>query len=321
MKEARTLPAPETTAAARPWKESARLFLTGFAMGCADIVPGVSGGTIAFILGVYERLVASIKTMTGPILRDVLRLRLRSALRAAPIAFLLPLGLGIVIAAFSLANLLSWALKEHPVFVWSFFFGLVGASIAVVTARVKAWSPTGILAFAAAAAGAYLIVGLAPTTTPDTEVAMFFAGAIAICAMILPGISGSFILIIIGKYDQVLDAVVARDVLTLGVFLLGAAVGIALFARVLSWLLTRHHDLTVLVLAGLMLGSLRKVWPWKETLTTRVNSHGELVPLQEANVLPPVLDEKVLLALVLALVGAVLILYLNRLGGLNGEGP
>jgi putative membrane protein len=290
-------------------------------MGCADIVPGVSGGTIAFILGVYERLVASIKTMTGPILRDVLRLRFHAALRAAPLAFLIPLGLGIVIAAFSLANLISWALKEHPVFVWSFFFGLVGASIAVVTARVRAWSPTGILAFALAAAAAYLIVGLTPTTTPDTEIAMFLAGAIAICAMILPGISGSFILIIIGKYDQVLDAVVARDVLTLGVFLLGAAVGIALFSRVLSWLLTRHHDLTVLVLAGLMLGSLRKVWPWKETLTTRVNSHGELVPLQEANVLPPVLDEKVLLALVLALVGAVLILYLNRLGGLNGEGP
>lgn len=319
MDETRAAPATQPAASGRNWRESVRLFLTGFAMGCADIVPGVSGGTIAFILGVYERLVGSIRVVTGTTLREMLHLRIAAAIRSAPLPFLVPLGLGILVAAFSLANVISWALREHPVYVWSFFFGLVGASIVVVTGRVRVWSPVGVGAFAVAALAAYLLVGLAPTTTPDTTIAMFLAGSIAICAMILPGISGSFILIVIGKYDQVLDAVVNRDVLALGVFMLGAAVGIALFSRLLGWLLARQHDLMVLTLAGLMLGSLRKVWPWKETLTTRINSHGEEVPLQEANILPAAFDETVVLALALAIGGAVLILLLDKLGSLNAE--
>jgi putative membrane protein len=281
-------------------------------MGTADIVPGVSGGTIAFILGVYEQLVASIKTFTGSVLREALLGRFRKAIALAPIAFMLPIGIGIVTAAASLANLLSWLLSEHPVFVWAFFFGLVGASIFIVGARVRSWSPKGFVAFFMAAGAAYFIVGLAPTTTPETAPAFFISGAIAICAMILPGVSGSFLLIILGKYDQILDAVVQRDVVTLGIFFLGALAGIALFSRLLTWLFVRHHDLVILVLTGLMLGSLRKVWPWKETLTTRINSHGSEVPVQEANILPVALDETIA-AVLLAVLGASLIVVINRI--------
>jgi putative membrane protein len=319
MEETRIYPVTAAITGIRAWRQSVRLFFTGFAMGTADIVPGVSGGTIAFILGVYEQLVQSIKTLTGPVLREVLRGRILVAIRSAPIPFVVPLGFGIMVAAISLANLLSWLLQEHPVFVWAFFFGLVGASIAIVAQRVRVWKIGGLAAFGIAALLAYAIVGLAPTTTPETAPAIFIAGSIAICAMILPGISGSFILIILGKYDQILDAVVNRDVVTLGIFLLGAIVGLALFSRVLSWLFARHHDLVVLVLAGLMLGSLRKVWPWKETISTRINSHGVEVPVQEANMLPVVLDASVALAVALAFLGAAVILYLNRLGTLSSR--
>jgi putative membrane protein len=303
----------------RASRETLRLFFTGFAMGTADIVPGVSGGTIAFILGIYDRLVASIKQMTGSTVRDVLRGRFRVALTTAPLPFILPLLIGIGVAAFSLANLLSWLLREHPLYVWAFFFGLVAASITVVTGRVRIWTLQGVAAFAVAAIGAYVLLGIAPVTTPETPLAVFVAGSIAICAMILPGISGSFILIILGKYDQILEAVTQRDVLTLGIFFLGALAGIALFSRLLSWLMAKQHDLMVLVLAGLMLGSLRKVWPWKETLSTRINRHGEEVPLQEANILPVTFDESLVVALLLALAGAAIILYLNRLGTLSSQ--
>jgi putative membrane protein len=319
VEEARLTPSRVAFRGIRASRETLRLFFTGFAMGTADIVPGVSGGTIAFILGIYDRLVASIKQMTGSTVRDVLRGRFRVALTTAPLPFILPLLIGIGVAAFSLANLLSWLLREHPLYVWAFFFGLVAASITVVTGRVRIWTLQGVAAFAVAAIGAYVLLGIAPVTTPETPLAVFVAGSIAICAMILPGISGSFILIILGKYDQILEAVTQRDVLTLGIFFLGALAGIALFSRLLSWLLAKQHDLMVLVLAGLMLGSLRKVWPWKETLSTRINRHGEEVPLQEANILPVTFDESLVVALLLAFAGAAIILYLNRLGTLSSQ--
>lgn len=297
----------------RWWIKRAQLFFSGFAMGAADVVPGVSGGTIAFILGIYEELIASIKTFTGEVLGLVLKLRLAEAIRIAPFPFIIPLLLGILIAVVSLANLVSWLLDEHPVHLWAFFFGLVGASILVVGRRVRSWSLPGVGCFLLAAGGAYLLVGVAPAETPDTPIWFFASGAIAICAMILPGISGSFILILLGKYDQVLDAVVDRDVLTIGIFLVGAVAGIALFSRVLSWLFTRYHDLMMLALAGLMLGSLRKVWPWKETISTRIDRHGMEVAAQEANILPDALDGSLALAVLLCVIGAALVLVLGRL--------
>jgi putative membrane protein len=306
--------------AATPWRKYIRLFLTGFAMGSADIVPGVSGGTVAFIAGIYEDLVASIKTLSGRVLALGLKGDIRGAIAAIPFGFLIPLALGLGIAVFSLANALSYLLVNYPVHLWSFFFGLILASVVIVRRRVQVWSIGRFVSLVAAAIAAYLIVGAVPVETPNTYPAIFLSGSIAICAMILPGISGSFLLVIMGKYQQILAAVTQRDFLTLGVFLLGAAIGIALFSRVVSWLFARHHDVVVAGLIGLMLGSLRKVWPWKETILTRIDSHGVAVPVVERNILPTAVDGSLFLAIGLFVLGLVLVVYLERLAGVEVGG-
>jgi putative membrane protein len=302
-----------TDAGQRSRWESARLLLTGLGMGSADVVPGVSGGTIALISGIYEELVRGIRTVTGPVLQHLLRGRIREAVRETPLPFFVPLGIGMLAAIFTLANLLSWLLDNHPLYLWAFFFGLVGASVAVVGRRVKRWTLVGVGLMAVVAAGAFVLMGLTPTTTPDALPLFFVSGAIAICAMILPGISGAFLLIIMGKYQQMLDAVVDRDVLTLGVFVLGALLGIALFSRLLSWLFLRYHDLVLFVLAGLMLGSMRRLWPWKEAEAGGSDLPRWEAAMYEANVWPGPIDETVALAAGLMAVGAGLVLFIDRL--------
>lgn len=293
-------------------KRYIRLFTTGVAMGTADLIPGVSGGTIAFLSGIYEELLYSIKTVSGEFLRLLLKGKLRQAIGVVPFRFLVPLGIGMLGAVFTLAGLLSYLLDNHPIFIWAFFFGLVLASTWVVLKRVVKWDVSDMVAFAVSTVITYFVVGLIPVETPDNLPFFFLSGMIAICAMILPGISGSFILLLIGKYQQVLAAVTGRDFLTLGVFGAGCVLGLALFSRVLSWLFRKHHDLAIAILAGLMLGSVRKLWPWKETVLTRINSHGVEVPLVEENIMPPVLDGTVLFALLLAIVGAALVLLMDR---------
>ncbi len=288
-----------------------RLFFSGFMMGSADTVPGVSGGTIAFLLGIYEQLIYSIKLLSGEVVRLVLSLKIKEAWAKVPFGFLVPLGLGMVTAVLVLSNGISYLLKNQPVYVWAFFFGLVIASILVVRKRVVTWNRHDYLAMLATAILAYFIVGAVPVETPATLLAFFLAGAVAICAMILPGVSGSFLLVIMGKYEQILTAVTEQNLLVLGTTMVGSVVGLALFSRVLSWLFTKHHDIVVAALTGFMIGSLRKVWPFKEVLTTRINSHGELVPLLERNVLP-VFDSSLLLALVLVGLGFGLIMFLDR---------
>lgn len=282
-------------------------------MGTADLIPGVSGGTIAFLSGIYEELIASIKLVTGDVLRLFLKFKFVEGIRLIPFKFLIPLALGLFGAIFLLANLLSYLLIEYPVFVWAFFFGLVLASAFVVTKRIKQWGIADIAGFVIAAIGAYILVGSVPVETPSGLPFFFLAGMIAIVAMILPGISGSFILLLLGKYQQVLGAVTSRDFLTLIVFALGAVFGLALFSRVLSWLFARHHDISVAILAGFMLGSVRKIWPWKEVVQTRINSHGVEVPIVENNILPQALDMSVFFAIILALIGAGIVLYLGKL--------
>lgn len=294
-------------------KRLLHLFFTGFVMGSADIVPGVSGGTIAFIFGIYKELINSIKKVSGEALTLVLKGQIRQAIASIPFAFLAPLVFGIGAAVITLANVLSRLLEDHPVYVWSFFFGLVLASVLVVRKRVSRWTPEKIALLLAAALAAYLIVGAVPVETPKTALAFFLSGSIAIVAMILPGISGSFILVLLGKYEQVLAAVTERDVFTLLLVIAGAAIGLALFSRVLSWLFAHHHDFAIAVLTGFMLGSLRKIWPWKEVVSTRVNSEGVEVPVQEVNTLPPVWDQTVLLAVFLAALAFIIILYLEGL--------
>lgn len=282
-------------------------------MGTADLIPGVSGGTIAFLSGIYEELIVSIKLVTGDVLRLFLRFKFAQGLKLIPFKFLIPLAAGLFSAIFLLANLLSYLLLTYPVFVWAFFFGLVLASAWVVSKRIKKWGVVDATGFITAAIGAYFLVGAVPVETPSSLPFFFLAGMIAIVAMILPGISGSFILLLMGKYQQVLGAVTSRDFVTLVVFTLGAVFGLALFSRVLSWLFAKHHDISVAILAGFMLGSIRKIWPWQEVIQTRINSHGEEVPLVVNNILPQGFDTTVLLAIALMAIGAGIVLYLGKL--------
>jgi putative membrane protein len=237
-----------------------RLYLTGFAMGAADIVPGVSGGTMAFILGIYNDLLNAIKSFDVTALRLALRLRLREALAHIPLAFLIAVGLGIFTAIVVLSGALSHLLETHPTFVFAFFGGLILASIVAVGAKIR-WSLATLAALIAGAAAAFIIVGLPVLQNANHDpLTLFISGAIAICAMILPGISGSFILLILGQYQYVLNAVRDRDILTLVAVAAGCVVGIVIFSRVLSYLLRRHYQVTIAALTGFMVGSLRTIW-------------------------------------------------------------
>ncbi len=273
---------------------------------------------MAFILGIYEELVESIRAVAQPpFLKALLGRRWAEALAILNWRFLLAVGAGIVVAILSLARALSWLLAHQPVLLWSFFFGLVLASVVVVSTRVRRWTwPLGI-SLAAGTVGAYVLVGLVPVQTPNAPWFLFASGALAICAMILPGVSGAFILVLLGKYQYVLHAVNERDVVTLAYVLAGIAVGIVCFAQVLGWLFRRYHDLTVALLTGLMLGSLRKVWPWKLSLEFVEGRHGKLVPTVQENVLPALkvgetLNGELAAALGLALLGFALVVVLER---------
>ena len=295
----------------RSAKEYAGLVARGFAMGSADVVPGVSGGTMAFILGIYEELINSIRTIARPeFLRPLSKGRLLEAFRAINGGFLLAVGSGIILAILTLARGIEWALENHPVWVWSFFFGLVLASVVTVARRVAKWNPLLFLYSVAGAVAAWVFVGLVPVQTPETWWFLFFAGAIAICAMILPGISGAFLLLLLGKYDYVLGAVNDRNIEPIFWVVLGALVGIVSFAQVLGWLFRRFHDPTVAALTGLMVGSLRKVWPWKEDVAWVLGRHGERVPTVQRNVLPDAGSE-VVVALLVGLAGLVLVIVLE----------
>ena len=289
-----------------------RLFFTGFFMGTADLIPGVSGGTIAFLSGIYEELLYSIKLVTGKVLHLIFQGKIKEAIATVPFKFLVPLAAGVFTALLALANVISWLLTDYPVFIWSFFFGLVLASTLIVLKRIVKWDLSDKIIFVVSVIVSFIVVGAVPVETPNNYPFIFFSGMIAICAMILPGISGSFILLLLGKYQQILAAVANRDIVTLGIFAVGCAVGIALFSRLLSWLFAKHHDISIAVLAGLMLGSVRKIWPWKEVVMTRINSHGVEVPLVEKNILPPVFDLTVVICIVLAGVGIWLIMYLDK---------
>ncbi|PWH17209.1 MAG: DUF368 domain-containing protein [Anaerolineae bacterium] len=266
-------------------------------MGIADIIPGVSGGTMAFILGIYDELIDAIRAVV-PFLRNLLALRWREALDEFPWRFLLALGIGIASAILSLANFMHWALDEHPTLVYSVFFGLIVASVYVVRRRVRAWTLPNLLMVAVFAVGAYLLMGLRPAETPNALWFIFLSGMIAICAMILPGISGAFILVLLGKYQYILGALVGLDIVTVLVFMAGAAVGIVSFANLLRWLLDHFHDLTVAALVGFMLGSLRELWPWK---------------VEKVNILPTAFTGEVALALGLMLAGFLAVIIIETI--------
>lgn len=299
-------------------KKHLLLFAKGIAMGAADVVPGVSGGTVAFISGIYDELLRSIAGVPAA-LSLLLRGRVLAAWQAANATFLLVLLAGILTSVLSLARVITFLLAEHPIPVWSFFFGLILVSSHLVAREIQRWNWSRFVSFTVGAAFAYWITVAAPMQWGTNSLSIFFAGSIAICAMILPGISGSFILLLLGLYPFILGAVKGLDVNVLALFASGCLVGIVSFAGLLRWLLLRWRDLTLALLTGLMLGSLNKLWPWKETLTWHADSHGQQVPLLQANLLPGRFaevsgqDPQLLLAILLALGGVLLVLGLEWL--------
>jgi len=289
------------------------LTIKGFCMGAADIVPGVSGGTMAFILGIYEELISAIRSFDLTLLKLLFSLKIRDAINHASLLFLVPLGVGILIAIFSLARILSWLLQNQPVLIWSFFFGLILSSVFTVNKHLNKWTLSLLACLFLGAIGIYLLVGMVSVSTPHTPWFLVMSGALAICAMILPGISGSFILVLLGKYHFVLEAVNNRDFLTLFLVATGAGIGLVTFARLLNWLLKRYHDFTIAILIGFMLGSLRKVWPWKKTLQGMADSHGNVINTVQANVLPMHWNSEVTIALCLMIIGFLAVFLLNMM--------
>ena len=288
------------------------LLLRGIAMGAADVVPGVSGGTMALILGIYEELIASLRALgRPPFWRALLSGRLGEAFGEAHGRFLITLVCGIAVAVLSLSRGLEWLILNQPVPVWSFFFGLIAASVLVVGARVRRWGVSTVLGFIGGAAGAFALVGLTPAVTPENPLFLFLSGALAICALILPGISGAFILVLLGKYEFILGSLNRGDVAPLVFVALGAGVGILSFAQVLGWLFRHYHNLTLAVLGGFMLGSLRKVWPWKEVAGGDMDAAANTLPaLTQGGAFNTV----ILVALLLAALGFVLVLVVDRQG-------
>ena len=285
----------------RTFTDYLRICLAGFCMGAADIVPGVSGGTMAFILGIYQELLNSIKSADSHLLRLLLKLKFSEASNYFPWRFLAAVGIGIFIAILTLAKVLETQLETNPTQVWSFFFGLVLASILTVARSIKGWSPSLILFAASSCLVSYLILGVTPTTTPETNWFLFLSGAIAINAMILPGISGAYILVLLGKYKYILSAVNSRDIFTLAIVLAGAAIGLTTFVRLLSWLLDKYRNITMTLLTGLMIGSLRRLWPWKSD-TNPMNP-----------ILPETINNEILLSIAIAIAGMMAILIITKI--------
>lgn len=262
------------------------VYLRGLMMGAADIVPGVSGGTVAFITGIYDTLLASIRAFDLEFLARLWRLQFRRAWEHVNGRFLLALLAGIATSIFSLARLISWLLDSYPVPLWAFFFGLILASALVLLREVETWNGARILSllFGVATAGA---IALSPPASLQLGMAgVFLSGFLAICAMILPGISGSFILVLLGMYGTVLAAVKSLDIVFILVFALGAGIGLLCFSRLLHWLLQRYHQATMAALTGFLFGSLAVVWPWKRVLDWVAGSHGQLKPAQQLPVSP-----------------------------------
>jgi putative membrane protein len=296
-------------------RQKAILFLKGMAMGAADVVPGVSGGTIAFITGIYEELIGSLSKLDVQAIQFVLKGQFRQLWKHINGAFLSTLFAGIFTSIITLAKSLSWALEHHPISVWSFFFGLVFASIFLVGAKVKQWNIRTVLSFIVGTGVAYWITTLPASTGTDQWYYLILSGALAICAMILPGISGSFILLLLGAYSIVLGAVANFDLLTIAYVGIGAIAGLIGFTKLLKWVFEHYHDIMVAILSGFLLGSLNKLWPWKITLESMTKHAGtekeEIVPIITENFLP---TEAWGSAVLLAVVGALVVLGLEFVG-------
>lgn len=304
--------------------------LKGVAMGAADVVPGVSGGTIAFISGIYEELIESIDKLNFAVFKVWKKAGFKAAWASINGNFLLALFLGIAISILSLAKLIKWLLLNEPILLWSFFFGLVLASILYVAKQIIGWSAKLVLAILMTSVLSYFITLAEPFASPESPFYLLFCGFIAIIAMILPGVSGAFILLILGAYQIAIDTINnLADGLIRGdmalfkdaffkfcLLAIGAVIGLKVFSKVLNWMFKHHKNLTLAILTGFMIGSLNKIWPWKEILKTRINSEGIEVTLLDKSILPNAYqgDNQLLLALVFVGIGFASILILEGLG-------
>jgi len=262
------------------------LYAKGMLMGAADIVPGVSGGTIAFITGIYEQLIASIKSVVPELWRFFGHRSVSRFWIAINGRFLLTLLAGILSSVILFAKLITYLLATYPIPVWAFFFGLIVASVFIVAKDVSRWGVQTVGCLIIGALLAWVLTSLAPAQLPQTVGSAFLSGYIAICAMILPGISGSFVLVILGTYTFILGSIKGFDLSVLSVFALGGVAGLKRITNILSWAFLRFRNATLSLLCGFMIGALNKVWPWKEVLSYRLNSSGQKVPLVESNVSP-----------------------------------
>lgn len=255
--------------------------LKGVAMGAADAVPGVSGGTIAFISGIYEELITTISGVNLSLLTTLGKSGFSAFWKQLNGNFLVALLTGILISFVSFMRLAKYLIEEHPILIWSFFFGLIVASIFFVGKQIKTWNLGTIVSLILGTLAAYYITTLSSMANNDSTLFLFFAGAIAICAMILPGISGSFILVILGAYKTLSDALHDFDFKRIAIFAVGALIGLLSFSRVLKWLFKHYKNTTLAVLTGFIFGSLNKIWPWKETLTVLEKSTGQTIPVSQ----------------------------------------
>jgi len=309
----------------RTFKDYLLLFAKGMGMGAADVVPGVSGGTIAFITGIYQELLNSLKAINTDSFRLLFQFQLVNFWKAINGNFLLSVFLGVLVSLVSLAKLITYMLEVHPIKVWSFFFGLVVISAITVLRQIDRWKLTVVLGLLVGIATAYLITIATPASTTDAWWFIFISGAIAISAMILPGISGAFILLILGKYKYVTGALHEFNYQVILVFVAGCVTGLMSFVRIVSWVLDKYYQVAIAVLSGFMIGSLNKVWPWKEVLTYRIDSKGNQIPALDHSVLPNHYyditgsDPQILQAILLMSMGIGVVVILEKVANRGSE--
>ncbi len=290
----------------------------GFVMGAADVVPGVSGGTMAVVLGIYQRLINAIRSLDARFVRHLLRAELKPAADHADLLFLLALGIGIFAALMFFTRVvpLPELIHSHPEPVYSLFFGLIAASIVILLKSLRGFSGADAASLILGVGVGFALVNLVPTATPETAWFVFLSGALAICAMILPGISGSFILLILQKYAYIFDAIGRLDFAVLLPFALGAGTGLLLFSRVLAFLLRRFYRLTVNVIVGLLIGSLWVIWPFQIRVEVVVDGTTRL--LRNTPYLPHSLSGDVVSSMVIASIGIAVVLGLHRAAAARG---
>lgn len=292
----------------------------GILMGAADAVPGVSGGTIAFITGIYEELIYSLKQCGFSALKILFQKGFTATWQHINGGFLLALFSGVIVSILTISGVVLHLLANHPILLWSFFFGLILAAVWSLIRHIDKWEVGIITTFLIGTIGAFFITTISPTTIETSPLIVFLSGMIAICAMILPGISGSFILLLLGMYAPMLTAVKELQLITLCIFASGCVAGLLSFSHVLSWMFKYYKTMTLALLGGFMLGSLNKVWPWKQTIESVIDRHGKEIPLIQDNILPHTFEtlytqpSYMWYAIILMILGMGMVIALEKIG-------